>query len=201
MIFYRLSAAGTKNAATVETQEEARGMRTKWINYGYCSLAGVGFLALMGLAGTIDYEAQLVEHKAIQAEREVAEINQALVQREARLSEFFSKQGSTAPLEMSKAVAMRKRPRLLAAMAAVESNARPEAIGKAGEVTAWQIKECFWGPVGTTVEEHSLKVEDILEKLIKKNSGNLRAALSAYSNDSSDKYATKVLKKVSEVKI
>lgn len=160
---------------------------------------GAMFVCALGFAGSIEFDSIQATKKAERNERRVVAVEGALSVAETKLAAFFARQGSPAPIEMSKAVAKRKRPRLLAAVAAVESNGNPAAVGKVGEVTAWQIREIIWGDAGTTTEAHSKKAEDILEALIAENHGNLRRALSAYNGDQSGRYAAKVMKKVSEV--
>ena len=163
------------------------------------AFVGAMIICAFGFAGSVEFNSIQATKTAEQNEQRVVVVEEALSVAEVQLAEFFERQGSPAPVEMGKAVAKRKRPRLLAAVAAVESNGNPAAVGKAGEVTAWQIIEKEWGSAGVTTEAHSKKAEDILEELIRQNNGNLRAALSAYNGDRSGRYAAKVMKKVSEV--
>jgi hypothetical protein len=122
-----------------------------------------------------------------------------LSDQEKRLATFYASQGSPEPALMAQATAKTKRPRLMAAVAAVESNGNPHAIGKIGEVTAWQLREELHGTAGNTVDDHARKAEQILEQLLKESDGNFRRALSAYNGDRTGRYAAKVLRKLKEV--
>lgn len=129
-----------------------------------------------------------------------------LTPKETKLVVFFQKQKSPVPVEMAKAVAKRKRPRLLAAVAAVESNGTPWAKGKDGEVTAWQIIESEWGYAGKTTEDHAKKAEEILERLLTESHGNIRKALESYNGGTnpgfkSKRYAQRVINQIGKVNI
>lgn len=132
----------------------------------------------------------------------VAQVNA----KELKLVEAFRANNSPVPHEMAAAVVNRKRPRLLASVAIIESNATPWAVGDAGEVSAWQIIEDDWGPVGETTADHAKKAEDILEKLLKENNGNIRISLEKYNGgphpgEKSRRYAQKVIETINKVRL
>ena len=124
-----------------------------------------------------------------------------LTAKEARLAEFYAKEGSNEPIILAQATAKTKRPRLMAAVAVVESNGNVHAIGRAGEVTAWQIREELHGPAGVTVDDHAKSAERILEELIQESNGKLKEAVRKYNGSGPDavKYSKRVMAKLQEV--
>lgn len=126
-----------------------------------------------------------------------------LTKKEIKLAEVFIKHGAESPVELAQAVAKRKRPRLAAAQAIVESNGR-NVIGKAGEKGIWQIIEKEHGIVPDDIQGQSEKWEKVFEDYLSQSNGRLKEALCRYNSgrpDRSQKYAAKVLRVVEQVKI
>ena len=169
-------------------------------------ISGVVILAMYIGVQSCEYREPKPVPSVPQELRPLPLLSSHLTLKEAKLAVFFQKQKSPVPVEMAKAVAKRKRPRLLAAVAAEESNANPAAVGKAGEVTAWQIIEREWGYAGKTTEEHAKKAEEILEHLLTESHGNIRKALESYNGGTnpglkSKRYAQRVINQIGKVKI
>jgi len=120
---------------------------------------------------------------------------------------FFKHHGSPVPSVMAMAVQEVKpknRPKI-AAIAAVESNGRPWAVGdKGASKGAWQVQGKHWGKVPMSAVEQALQAERILEELVASEPrGSLRCALAKYNGGTkppaiSYRYAARVieLKKV-----
>jgi hypothetical protein len=131
------------------------------------------------------------------AARSVAPISK----KEQDIVNFYMEHRSPDPFVMARATAKAKRPRLMAAVAVVESNANPKAIGKAGEKGAWQVIEEEWGIVPDDAEGQCKQAEGILEELLEASEGKLKGGLSKYNGDRTGKYAQKVLAKVDVLKL
>jgi len=114
--------------------------------------------------------------------------------------EFFGKHGSKSSEEMAVAVVKTKRPALMAAIAVVESNGDPKAVGDSGASKgAWQVQEKHWGQVHTTASEQALQAEKILEELVQSSRGRLRSGLEKYNTGrvgtkAGERYAADVLR-------
>ena len=95
---------------------------------------------------------------------------------------FFKAQGSPVPDAMAIAISHTKKPKIMAAIAAVESNGNPKAIGDSGaSVGAFQVQPIHWGRVNTkNALEQAIQAEKILEALLVER-GRLRCALAAYN--------------------
>ena len=96
---------------------------------------------------------------------------------------FFEKHNSPRPVEMAIAVTQTKRPDLMAAVAVVESNGNPHAVGDSGASKgAYQVQEKHWGKVPDSPVDQALQAERILEELVASNArGSLRRALAKYN--------------------
>lgn len=97
-------------------------------------------------------------------------------------------------------IAKTKYPLTLTAIAKVESDFRPKAIGDKGmSYGMYQIQKRFHGEFGDTVEEQTDKAEEILEKLIDEQ--GYYEAIRAYngSGEQSRKYRAKVIKIVKKL--
>ena len=121
--------------------------------------------------------------------------------REAKLAGFFVEHGSSQPIELARTVAKMKRPKLAAAQAVIESNGRPEAIGKAPyhEKGIWQVIEAEHGITPPDIQGQARQYEQIMEQMIKESDGNLNKALSLYNGDKSGRYSAKVRLKIQEM--
>lgn len=109
----------------------------------------------------------------------------------------FTEYGSPVPEQMAHAVSKTKRQHIMAAMAIVESNGTPWAVGKSGEKGAFQVIESDWGKVSSNPSEQARQAERILEELLKTK--DLRTGLACYNGGSSPSrrsyiYADKILK-------
>ena len=94
-----------------------------------------------------------------------------------------------------------KRPHITVAQGYVESNMNPKAVGAQGEKGAWQIKEEYWGKVPRTLDKQALHAEQVLDKILKENDGNIRVSLARYNGrgKKSRMYANKVMSKALEL--
>lgn len=152
-------------------------------------------IVAFGIVGNIEYRDQ-------QAMEQAAKIPPCtLTLKEAKLAEFFEKNGSPHPVELAQTVAKMKRPRLAAAQAVVESNGNKTAIGKLNEKGVWQIRQELHGEFSSDLGSQSRKFEEVMEQMIRESDGKLKKALSLYNGDRSGKYAALVLRKVAEVKL
>lgn len=153
-------------------------------------------LAAFGIAGNYDYKDQLMVHQ-VAAKAQVIEDRQANL--EKKISVFMERENSPNSQEFARAIAKHKRPRLLAAVAAVESNGNPSARGKAGEIGAYQVTPKHWGAVPKDIAGQTDQAAKILEELLEANSGRIKPALSAYNGDTTGRYADKVMAKASQL--
>lgn len=96
-------------------------------------------------------------------------------------STYFQAHKSPVPNLMTSAVLQTKRPAIMAAIAVVESNGTPWAVGDNGKSRgAFQVQERYWGAVPVDPVEQALQAERILEELLKSR-GRLRCAITAYN--------------------
>ena len=113
---------------------------------------------------------------------------------------FFARHGSPQPEAMAMAVTATKNPPLMAALAVVESNADPSAVGDGGEsLGAFQVQPKYHGAVSASPVQQALQAERILEEIVQASRGRLRQGLARYNGGSnpppvSDRYAVKVLR-------
>ena len=70
---------------------------------------------------------------------------------------------------------------MLAAIASKESNFNLRAVGKSGEVGAFQVLPHVWGHPGRTWGSQSKASERILQKLVSKADGKLLPAVRRYN--------------------
>ena len=116
------------------------------------------------------------------------------------LADYFQRKGSPHPERMATAVLETKKPRLLAAIAAVESQGKESAKNrKSGAKGAFQVKSKFHGRVSKDAVEQALQADRILDDLYDEKDGNLRKALNAYGGDTRGKYAKQVLAELQNV--
>ena len=163
----------------------------KWLGASIAALVLVGTL----LTECADQTVKAAVPKPIQLTSEQAEYR-----------DFFKGHGSPAPEQMAIAVTQTKRPALMAAIAVVESNGNPKAVGDNGASKgAFQVQAKHWGKVPTTATEQALQAERILEELLSSarhlRRGNTRfhVALARYNGGDrppriSYKYADKVMR-------
>lgn len=118
---------------------------------------------------------------------------------------FFKAQGSPSPEAMAIAISHTKNPKLMAAIAVVESNGNPKAVGDSGaSIGAFQVQPMHWGKVNTeNALEQAIQAEEILEALLAER-GRLRQALAQYNGGSRPphrayRYADHVLKLASTI--
>lgn len=100
-----------------------------------------------------------------------------------RIERFAVKHGAdpvVAP-ELAELLAACEFPRVLAAMAAKESNFNPNAVGNAGEIGAWQVRTEYWGHPGRTLGSQAKKSESILQNLVAESNGKLESAVRRYN--------------------
>lgn len=106
---------------------------------------------------------------------------------------FFEKHNSPRPVEMAIAVTQTKRPALMAAVAVIESNGNPKAVGDGGDSKgAFQVQEKHWGKVPKDAASQALQAERILESLVASNARrSLRYGLTRYNGGSNPPRAAK----------
>jgi len=133
-------------------------------------------------------------------------VKKQLTVQQQGFSEFFKRHGSPAPEQMAVAVTRTKRPALMAAIAVVESNGKPEAVGDRGKSKgAFQVQERHWGKVPSDAVGQALQAERILEELLssarhlRRGNTRVRVALARYNGGDrppriSYKYADKVMR-------
>lgn len=113
---------------------------------------------------------------------------------------YFKNNGSKTPEEMAYAVLQTKSPKLLAAMAVVESDGNP-AIRNRGYKKrhhgAFQVNQAIHGEVPTNPADQAKQAERILEELTDKYP--IKTALSIYGGDSTNGYQKKILAELNKV--
>jgi hypothetical protein len=120
--------------------------------------------------------------------------------RKQAMTEYFRKNGSRSPEQMAEAVLNTKSPRLLAAIAKVETGGNPHIRNtgyKKRHSGAFQVNPKYWGNVPYNPAEQALQSERILAELT--NDYPLRKALSVYGGDSTDRYQRTVLAELQRV--
>jgi hypothetical protein len=97
--------------------------------------------------------------------------------------------------ELAELIAVCKHPRVLAAIAAKESNFNDRARGKAGEIGMYQVLPHMHGHPGQTWREQTQSSERILDELVLSAGGRLRVAVRRYngSGPKAVRYAKHVL--------
>ncbi len=106
-------------------------------------------------------------------------------QKPSPLSDIFRRHGSPAPDTMTMAVSAVKPENraIITAIAIVESNGNPTAVGDGGKSHgAWQVQPEHWGPVSLSPVQQALQAERILEELVASMPrGSLRRGLAVYN--------------------
>ena len=160
-------------------------------------IAGVslGFLGLAIIATVHMYDAR-------PRQLDCSACHNPQFQKQSNMAEYFKKKGSKTPEEMAYAVLKTRSPRLLAAMATVESKGTP-SIRRTGyrksHDGAFQVNPKHWGEVSTDPIKQALQAEAILEELVKET-GNIKSALNQYGGDKTRKvYARNILTELVEV--
>lgn len=114
-----------------------------------------------------------------------------------RIESFAVKHGADPALapELAELLAACEHPRVLAAMGAKESGFNPEAVGRAGEVGAWQVIPKHWGHPGRSLSSQAKKSEEILRELVEASNGKLEQAVRKYngSGPKAVRYAAHVM--------
>lgn len=151
---------------------------------------------IMAYVSTIEYNDKVADHSETGALTDCKTCHQKMA-----LAKYFEQAGSKAPEQMAEAVLVTKRPRLMAAIAKVESNGNPH-IRNTGYKNrysgAWQTGK-HWGKVTADVTEQALIAEFALESHIKDAKGNLKRGLNGYGGDSTDRYSRKILAELERV--
>jgi hypothetical protein len=118
----------------------------------------------------------------------------------AAMAGYFRKAGSKTPEQMATAVLATKSPRLLAAIAKVESGGNPH-IRRAGYKKrhdgAFQVNGKYWGKVPSDAAGQALQAEAILAELT--TGHGIKKALSVYGGDSSSRYQRTILVELTQV--
>jgi hypothetical protein len=126
---------------------------------------------------------------------------QATAPNTQKLTEYFRKAGSRDPVVMAHAVSKTSKPRLLAAVAVVETggNYRVRRTGwKQKFDGGWQVNKKHWGKVPTDAYGQAAQADRILAELLE-DQGSLKKALSVYGGDSTERYQRKVLAELGRV--
>lgn len=121
--------------------------------------------------------------------------------RQIELADYFQRKGSPHPERMATAVLETKKPRLLAAVAVVESQGKTTAYNRKSKAKgAFQVKEKYWGKVNRDVVQQALQADRILDELYNANNGDIKKTLNAYGGDKTKKqYANLILKELENV--
>lgn len=128
--------------------------------------------------------------------------HKTLTDEQWRLSMYFAKNGSPTPEQMAIAVTKTKSPRLLAAIAKIETNGNPHKRNtgyKKRHSGAWQVNPRDWGKVSKDPVEQALQAEFALDTFTKESKGKIKKALNNYGGDSTDKYSAMVLAELERV--
>ena len=126
----------------------------------------------------------------------------AELEKKQRLVSYFIRKGSPEPERMADGVLRTTKPRLMAALAAVESGGNPNIRGTGFRKIhdgAFQINRRVHGKVSKDAVEQALAAEKILDELIEEK-GSVRKGLLAYGGDKTKKvYANLILKELESV--
>lgn len=177
-----------------QIEREKRSSRT----IGRVLMAGAAAVALTGLL--MFQCAKAVDKTAENQERYYSQQAVQLSAEQEEYRSFFVRHGSPQPEAMALAVSQTRRPALMAAIAVVESNGNPAAVGDGGEsLGAFQVQPKHHGPVSASPVQQALQAERILDELVQASRGRLRHALARYNGGSnppviSDRYALKVMR-------
>lgn len=169
----------------------------KSIRHSLLAAGGLGLIIAMMVVSCvkgIDKTIELEERKnaPLRQERE-------RIMRGDHLADAFQTAGSPDPHLMAKACRATKDPKLMAAVAIVESNGTPHAVGRSGERGAWQVIPKVWGNVPKSADGQARQAERILNELVVASPrGSLLQGLSAYNTGSYNskvgrQYAMKVM--------
>ena len=114
-----------------------------------------------------------------------------------RIEAFAVKHGADPAIapELAELLASYEHPRVLAAIAAKESNFRLNARGKAGEVGAFQIIPKYHGHPGKTWSSQTKAADRLLRELVSDARGRLEPAVIRYNGAGprAERYAAHVL--------
>ena len=114
-----------------------------------------------------------------------------------RIETFAVKHGADPKIapELAELLAACEHPRVLAAVAAKESRFNPNAVGKSGEIGAWQVIPKHWGHPGRSLRSQAKKSEAILKELVDASGGKLEVAVRKYngSGPKAVRYASHVM--------
>ena len=171
----------------------------KSIRHSLLVAGGLGLIIAMMVVSCV---------KGIDKTIELEEINNApyrqqrqeILNRNDKLADAFHNAGSADPHLMAKACRATKDPKLMAAVAIVESNGTPHAVGRSGERGAWQVIPKVWGSVPKSADGQARQAERILDELVAASPRrSLLQGLSAYNTGRYNskvgrQYAMKVLK-------
>lgn len=119
-------------------------------------------------------------------------------------TDYFRKMGSKAPEAMAEAVVATKNPRLMAAIAKVETQGNPQVRRtgyKKQHDGAWQVNRKAWGRVPLDVTEQALQAELVLKTHVEEEKDFIKG-LNAYGGESNKRhgrYAKLILSELTEV--
>lgn len=107
--------------------------------------------------------------RTVELDEQTAQRSQAMAAEFHRQVAFFDRHGSSDPATMAAAVLATRpdnRP-LVAAVAVVESNGHPQAVGDGGKSRgAWQVQAQHWGAVPRNAAAQARQAERILVELV-----------------------------------
>ena len=171
----------------------------KGVAYAILSLLGSLALITLLFGGCVDGVVETTQNRERIGQ-------QIFTQEQQEYVNFFKKHNSPVPEQMAMAVTATKRPALMAAIAVVESNGDPKAVGDKGKSKgAFQVQEKHWGEVSSDPVKQALHAERILEELLSSRralwpgNSRLRVALARYNGGErpprvSYRYADKVMR-------
>jgi hypothetical protein len=151
-------------------------------------LFGLVLIGIMGVAGEED-------------RKTAAPVPEQLNPKVNKIAGILANAGSRHPVQLAKAIADTKRPRLVTAVILQESGGNITAVGLAGELGCGQVMEEHWGAVPADPAGQVKQVEQILEELLSSSQGKIRLALNKYNGDHSGRYARQVEQRIAMVKL
>ena len=172
----------------------------EWDEYDYerrCNPIAILFIVGAMLTGLITLIALV---KSCEVKSRGLACRECHISTQKKLTEYFKSKGSKTPEEMAEAVLSTKSPRLMAAVAVVETKGTP-GVRKGGYkkryAGAFQVNAKFHGRVSKDPVEQALQAEAILTELVEDK--GLVAGLNYYGGSTKGTYARTVLAELTEV--
>jgi len=143
----------------------------------------------------ISMQQQTLEKLRLSIDHEAIAARQAII-------DYLKKSGSRSPIDMTYAIFKTKRPKLMLAMAVVESDGN-YTVRNGGYKNmhhgAWQVNPKWWGEVPDKVDLQALQAEHIIDTYLEQTGGDLIKALNKYGGCSKGKYASSIMNEMKNV--